>query len=199
MSNPSPIPVPTPIVELKADTNSSLSSKRSLLCQFFTYKSPRYYCNYCPKSFSDKSTFTLWRHVNKHHPKIVAETQKQEEKIGEMDKFVISDQKENILAIGCDNASNMDVMLENISQFLKLQNIIFNPNNHRIRCLAHVINLGAKKLIDHLYMTNTISYEDENAFEVSEDNDDNLKDAIYKLRKVIVKIRASIPTVPRKT
>ncbi|RGB22020.1 hypothetical protein C1646_776805 [Rhizophagus diaphanus] len=95
MSNPLPIPVPTSIVELEADTNSSSSSKRSLLYQFFTYKSPRYYCNYCSKSFSDKLTSTLWHHVNKHHPKIVAETQKQEEKIGEIDKFVISDQKEN--------------------------------------------------------------------------------------------------------
>jgi hypothetical protein len=96
----SPIPVPTPIVELEEDTNSSSSSKRSLVYQFFTYKSSRYYCNYCPsKSFSDKSTSTLWRHVNNHHPKIVAETQKQEEKIGEMDKFVISNQKENVSLI----------------------------------------------------------------------------------------------------
>ncbi|PKK55792.1 hypothetical protein RhiirC2_722255 [Rhizophagus irregularis] len=93
----SPIPVPTPIVELEEDTNSSSSSKRSLVYQFFTYKSSRYYCNYCPSknNFSDKSTSTLWRHVNNHHPKIVAETQKQEEKISEMDKFVISNQKEN--------------------------------------------------------------------------------------------------------
>ncbi|PKY30031.1 hypothetical protein RhiirB3_446925 [Rhizophagus irregularis] len=60
------IPVPIPIVELKEDTNSSSSSKKSLVYQFFTYKSSRYYCNYCPK-----------------------------EKIGEMDKFVISNQKEN--------------------------------------------------------------------------------------------------------
>jgi hypothetical protein len=82
----------------------------------------------------------------------------------------------------------MDVMLENISQSLKLQNIIFDPNNHRVRCLAHVINLGAKKLIDHLYVTNEISYEDENTFEVSEDNDDNLKDAIYKVTNIIAKI-----------
>jgi hypothetical protein len=82
----------------------------------------------------------------------------------------------------------MDVMLENISQSLKLQNITFDPNNHRVRCLAHVINLGAKKLIDHLYVTNKISYEDENTFEVSEDNDDNLKDAIYKVINIIAKI-----------
>ncbi|PKC00147.1 hypothetical protein RhiirA5_428620 [Rhizophagus irregularis] len=74
----SSIPVPTPIVELEEDTNSSSSSKKSL--------SSRYYCTYCPsKSFSDKSTSTLWRHMNNHHPKIVAETQKQEEKIGEID------------------------------------------------------------------------------------------------------------------
>ncbi|CAG8631767.1 21215_t:CDS:2 [Rhizophagus irregularis] len=91
------IPVPIPIVELKEDTNSS-SSKKSLVYQFFTYKSSRYYCNYCPsKSFSDKLTSTLWHHVNNHHSKIVAETQKQEEKIGEMDKFVvINDQLFNV-------------------------------------------------------------------------------------------------------
>ncbi|PKK55802.1 hypothetical protein RhiirC2_645671, partial [Rhizophagus irregularis] len=47
-----------------------------------------------------------------------------------------------ILAIGCDNASNMDVMLEKISQTLKLQNIMFHPENQRVRCLAYVINLA---------------------------------------------------------
>ncbi|CAB4486884.1 unnamed protein product [Rhizophagus irregularis] len=71
------IPVPIPIVELKEDTNSSSSSKKSLVYQFFTYKSSRYYCNYCPsKSFSDKLTSMLWHHVNNHHSKIVAKTQK---------------------------------------------------------------------------------------------------------------------------
>jgi hypothetical protein len=37
-------------------------------------------------------------------------------------------------------------------------------------------------------VTNEISYEDENTFEVSEDNDDNLKDAIYKVTNIIAKI-----------
>ncbi|CAB5205209.1 unnamed protein product [Rhizophagus irregularis] len=96
-----------------------------------------------------------------------------------------------ILAIGCDNASNMDVMLEKISQTLKLQNIMFHPENQRVRCLAHVINLAAKKLIDCLYVTR-IPYENEDIFEAIEDNNDNLKDAIYKLRKIVVKIRASL-------
>jgi hypothetical protein len=36
-------------------------------------------------------------------------------------------------------------------------------------------------------VTNKISYEDENTFEASEDNDENLKDAIYKVINVIAK------------
>ncbi|CAB5175595.1 unnamed protein product [Rhizophagus irregularis] len=312
MDNPSsPSPVPTPTIDLEEETNSSSTSKRSLVYQYFTYKTSRYYCNHCSKNYSDKSTSTLWRHISNKHQKILAESQNQEGNIGEMDKFVISDQKENfsqkgfrkrvirwvvnndqpfnvtenkefrdmvtfirpgihvpsadtlrrdandnfnaakyifkqelqeapgrlsftvdawtsknqipflgisvhwinkkwelkcttldfcvlsgshtganlsekflntlqdfgvitkILAIECDNASNMD----KINAFNALRT-------------AHVINLAAKKLIDCLYVTR-IPYENEDIFEAIEDNNDNLKDAIYKLRKIVVKIRAS--------
>lgn len=81
-----------------------------------------------------------------------------------------------MLAIACDNASNMDVMLNNISQSLSMQNITFDPKHQRVRCFAHVLNLAAKKLINSLYVA-----EDENSFESSEDTEDNLKDTIYKV------------------
>jgi hypothetical protein len=57
------------------------------------------------------------------------------------------------LAIGCDNASNMNTMLNKISANLHEKNIIFDPNSQRIRCLAHVINLAAKQAIENLYIS----------------------------------------------
>lgn len=76
------------------------SSKRSSeVYQYFKFKSSRWHCNYCQKSFADKSTSTLWRHVNKTHPNKIVEAQKEkeQEKIGDMDKFVASDRKkENV-------------------------------------------------------------------------------------------------------
>ncbi|PKK55660.1 hypothetical protein RhiirC2_671889, partial [Rhizophagus irregularis] len=84
-----------------------------------------------------------------------------------------------ILAVACDNASNMDVMLDKISQSLAKKSITFDPKNQRVRCFAHVINLAAKKLIDNLQVP--LLYEDENSFEEAEDTEDNLKDTIYKV------------------
>ena len=98
MASPSS-PSPAPMIDLEEDTNSSSTSKRSLVYQYFTFKTSRYYCNNCSKNFSDSSTSTLWRHLNKNHPKIVAESQAQEGKVGGMDKFVISDKKENVSLI----------------------------------------------------------------------------------------------------
>jgi len=95
----SPSPSPAPMIDLEEDTNSSSTSKRSLVYQYFTFKTSRYYCNNCSKNFSDSSTSTLWRHLNKNHPKIVAESQAQEGKVGGMDKFVISDKQENVSLI----------------------------------------------------------------------------------------------------
>ncbi|GBC53601.2 ribonuclease H-like protein [Rhizophagus irregularis DAOM 181602=DAOM 197198] len=295
----------SPAIEVDENENSSLSSnKRSEAYQYFTFKTQRWYCNYCSKNFGDKSTSTLWRHIAKH-PKIVEARRVQKEqkqrKVGEMDKYTVTAEKENakfkdmisfirpgiyipcantlrrdltenfknakerfrqelqetpgrlsftvdawtsknqipflgisvhwinenwelkcttldfcilsgphtginlsskflesledfgiatkILAVACDNASNMDVMLDKISQSLAKKSITFDPKNQRVRCFAHVINLAAKKLIDNLQVP--LLYEDENSFEEAEDTEDNLKDTIYKLRKVIVKIRAS--------
>ncbi|EXX50781.1 hypothetical protein RirG_267610 [Rhizophagus irregularis DAOM 197198w] len=318
----------SPAIEVDENENSSLSSnKRSEAYQYFTFKTQRWYCNYCSKNFGDKSTSTLWRHIAKH-PKIVEAQRVQKEqkqrKVGEMDKYTVTAEKENasfrkrtvrwviindqpfnvieneefkdmisfirpgiyipcantlrrdltenfknakerfrqelqetpgrlsftvdawtsknqipflgisvhwinenwelkcttldfcilsgphtginlsskflesledfgiatkILAVACDNASNMDVMLDKISQSLAKKSITFDPKNQCVHCFAYVINLAAKKLIDNLQVP--LLYEDENSFEEAEDTEDNLKDTIYKLRKVIVKIRAS--------
>jgi hypothetical protein len=72
----------------------------------------------------------------------------------------------------------MNVMLENVSQALAIQNIKFDPEDQRVRCLAHVINLAAKKLINSLYVEE--SY-DENSFKTTEDTANNLKNAIFKV------------------
>ena len=44
-------------------------------------------------------------------------------------------------------------MLNKISINLHEKNVTFDPNNQRIRCLAHVINLAAKQAIENLYIT----------------------------------------------
>ncbi|CAB4485121.1 unnamed protein product [Rhizophagus irregularis] len=294
----------SPAIEVDENENSSLSSnKRSEAYQYFTFKTQRWYCNYCSKNFGDKSTSTLWRHIAKY-PKIVEArrfNQKgfrkrtvrwvvindqpfnviENEEFKDMISFIrpgiyipcantlrrdltenFKNAKERfrqelqetpgrlsftvdawtsknqipflgisvhwinenwelkcttldfcilsgphtginlsskflesledfgiatkILAVACDNASNMDVMLDKISQSLAKKSITFDPKNQRVRCFAHVINLAAKKLIDNLQVP--LLYEDENSFEEAEDTEDNLKDTIYK---VIVKIRAS--------
>ena len=57
------------------------------------------------------------------------------------------------MAIGCDNASNMNTMLDKISRSLNEKNITFNSKNQRVRCLAHIINLAAKQAIENLYVS----------------------------------------------
>ncbi|EXX71594.1 hypothetical protein RirG_077070 [Rhizophagus irregularis DAOM 197198w] len=89
----------SPAIEVDENENSSLSSnKRSEAYQYFTFKTQRWYCNYCSKNFGDKSTSTLWRHIAKH-PKIVEARRVQKEqkqrKVGKMDKYTVTAEKEN--------------------------------------------------------------------------------------------------------
>src|SRR5271168_2108927 len=85
----------SPIIK-DEDTSSSSTKKRSAVYQYYTYKSPRYFCNHCSKSFADKSTTTLWRHINKNHTNLI---KAQKEKEGEMDKYINSKRKENVSLI----------------------------------------------------------------------------------------------------
>jgi hypothetical protein len=76
----------------------------------------------------------------------------------------------------------MDTMLDKISSELFLKNITFDPNNQRVRCLAHVINLAAKKAMEN---SNSVSYENEMDFIENNDTEKNLKNAIYKVNYYI--------------
>jgi len=92
----SPISPISPIIEIEADDSSS-SKRRSIVYQYFTYKSSRWYCNHCKKSFTDKATSTLWRHMKTNHPKIgEVETP---EKEGAMDQYINTGRKENVSLI----------------------------------------------------------------------------------------------------
>lgn len=44
----------------------------------------------------------------------------------------------------------MDVMLNKISQALYNKNIRFYPQNQRVRCFAHIVNLAAKQVLENL-------------------------------------------------
>ena len=58
-----------------------------------------------------------------------------------------------------------------------------------MRCLAHIINLSAQKALENLY----ISKNDDDDINADEDKDTNneLLSVIFKLRKLVIKIRAS--------
>jgi len=64
------------------------------------------------------------------------------------------------LAIGCDNASNMNVMLNKLSILLFEKNINFDPSDQHVRCLAHIINLAAKKSLENLYEFNMDNFNE---------------------------------------
>lgn len=81
------------------------------------------------------------------------------------------------MAIGCDNASNMDLMLQKISDALVDQNIFFDVTDQRVRCLAHIINLAAKEALKKLYVSSLDEDEDDDVLEIN----DNLHNVIYKV------------------
>lgn len=64
------------------------------------------------------------------------------------------------MAIGCDNASNMNVMLNKLSILLFEKNINFDPSDQHVRCLAHIINLAAKKSLENLYEFNMDNFNE---------------------------------------
>ena len=67
-------------------------------------------------------------------------------------------------------------MLNKISNSLQENGITFNPNNQRVRCLAHIINLAAKQAIENLY----ISWSDDDILDEANDNVE-LISIIYKV------------------
>lgn len=74
----------------------------------------------------------------------------------------------------------MNTMLNKISNSLHEKSINFNPNNQRVRCLAHIINLAAKQAIENLYAVSLLDNED-----ILDETNDNteLTSIIYKVFK----------------
>ena len=70
----------------------------------------------------------------------------------------------------------MNTMLNKISNSLQENGITFNPNNQRVRCLTHIINLAAKQAIENLY----ISWSDDDILDEANDNVE-LISIIYKV------------------
>ena len=69
-------------------------------------------------------------------------------------------------------------MLNKISNSLEEKGITFNPDNQRVRCLAHIINLAAKQAIENLY----VSWSDDDILDEANDNAE-LTSIIYKVFK----------------
>ena len=75
-------------VDLGDTSSSTMSNKTSDVYQYFTFKSSRYFCNYCSKNYADSATSTLRRHINKKHPNVIVRQEEKEKTTGEMDKYV---------------------------------------------------------------------------------------------------------------
>ena len=76
----------------------------------------------------------------------------------------------------------MNSMLQLIADGLASNGILFDINNQRVRCLAHIINLAAKKVLDNLH---ALGPEEESIEEV-EENEENLSNIIYKVMLLMI-------------
>lgn len=63
----------------------------------------------------------------------------------------------------------MNVMLNKLSILLLEKNINFDPSDQHVRCLAHIINLAAKKSLENLYEFNMDNF---NELEESQDTEE---------------------------
>ncbi len=85
------------------------------------------------------------------------------------------------MSIGCDNAANMNVMLNKLSNLLLEKDINFDPDNQHVRCLAHIINLAAKKTLENLYEFNMDDFNELDECQAEEEEEVESSDIIYKV------------------
>lgn len=83
----------------------------------------------------------------------------------------------------------MNTMLDKLSILLLEKNINFNPNDQHVRCLAHIINLAAKKALENLYeFNNDFDEESQEDTEEAEEVDSNESlNIIYKVNLQLYK------------
>ncbi|CAB5351658.1 unnamed protein product [Rhizophagus irregularis] len=94
-----------------------------------------------------------------------------------------------ILAIAADNAANNNTFLKSLEQTCVENHIAFHHKENHVRCIAHIMNLTVQEILKHIRAGEA---QDENIIleELLEKNN-KTNDIIPKLRKLIVKIRAS--------
>ena len=73
----------------------------------------------------------------------------------------------------------MDTMLNIIHVNLEEKNITFDPDNQRVRCLAHIIDLAAKKALEDLRASGPDDETD--IMEDTEETEEDLKSIMYKV------------------
>lgn len=105
-----------------------------------------------------------------------------------------------LLAVTTDNASNMDTMFKKLDKYAEGKDSLFNSKDLRIRCLAHIINLACKDIINAVSASSTkdLSEEQDDLSDGSEPDEDkcagNSKQNncfLVRLRRSIEKIRGS--------
>jgi hypothetical protein len=77
----------------------------------------------------------------------------------------------------------MDTMLKLIQYDLKEKNITFDPDNQRVRCLAHIIDLAAKKALNELQASGPDNEAD--IMEEDEETEEDLKSIVYKVSWIL--------------
>ena len=88
----------------------------------------------------------------------------------------------HIRAITTDSASVNIKMIQILEKSLKS----FNATDAHIRCMAHVINLGAQKLLDNLKATATDNETmDENSIAPPD-----ISGVLWRVRRIVIKVRA---------
>jgi hypothetical protein len=70
-------------------------------------------------------------------------------------------------------------MLNIIQSNLEEKNITFEPKDQRVRCLAHIIDLAAKKALEDLRASAPADEAD--IMEETEETEEDLKSIVYKV------------------
>jgi hypothetical protein len=94
-----------------------------------------------------------------------------------------------LLAVTSDNASNNDTFLANLEMVCEPQSIPFSRRSVHVRCAAHVINLAVQ---DFLGAFNSTALDSEDACAEDYTADSTAVSFISRLRKLVLKVRASV-------
>lgn len=115
-----------------------------------------------------------------------------------------------VLAVTADNVSSNDTLMTALEVYGIASGTSFTPDEHRVRCMAHILNLSVQDIIatmkiapncdtdesdciDIIDDEDLFSFASENAYEATGADDGLISDdsMIEKLRKLVRKIRKS--------